>query len=111
MNNNVLTPLARKPRFGATRGGKLKSHIEYAFLKRYFLLFSARPLKIKISTQGVEYECYYENFAEDQADKTEPIQVIASFQKWHDGTLVAVIRPYTPMAPEKQEQAKENSNG
>lgn len=110
MDNNVLTPLSRKPHFGATRDGKLKSHIEYAFLKRYFLLFSNKPWKIKISTQGAEYECYYENFAEDQVNKTEPIEVIASFQKWHDGTMVVVIRPYTPVAPEKKEQAKENNN-
>lgn len=94
--------------FQATRNGIRKPHVEHCFLHRFHVDPLAMPLKMKISN-GLTYDLHYERFTESSS--REAIEVIGSFQKWIDGTCIAVIRPYQPTVGETMaKQLKELEN-
>lgn len=81
------------PSFKATENGKLLPHIRVAFLKRFHLNHWTKP-EAFIDQYGTRYIAKYEAckfFFNGPENATT--EVIASFQKWVDGSCYCIVRP------------------
>lgn len=94
-SNNI-----KLPSFRCSTDGNLWDYVEHAFLSRFHVDPVNLPTEIK-SPSGLTYKCFYERFPYKE---TEPVEVLASFQAWKDGSKWVVIRPYSKDKPQRKQQ-------